>query len=197
MKTIGVLLAGGKSSRMGKDKALLTIEHSSMLTRSYQMLNQTSVSEVVISRNDGESGHFADIYPGKGPLSGIHSVAMRFVNADLLIMPIDLPLMNSETLQSLLDCGTSTGKNTRFGEHSLPLFLRNNDLTRQLLDYSLRCTNCYSVDRFCMHFPLNKINMIRQSPLFNANTPAQWRFIAQQFNSRSNLELVEESHGTF
>ena len=89
MNTIGVILAGGASSRMGQDKALLTISQSTMLTRTYQLLLEASVSKVVISRNDGEAGHFPDLYPGKGPLSGIHSAAMRFPNKNLLI-PFEL-----------------------------------------------------------------------------------------------------------
>ncbi len=196
MKSIGVILAGGTSSRMGQDKALLTIEESTMLTRCYQMISQTSVSKVVISRNDGQEGHFADLYPNKGPLSGIHSAAMRFPTANLLLVPVDLPLMDSETLQYMLTSGQKVNKNTRFGKHSLPLFLRNTEAMRQTLEYTLRCTNCYSVDRFCSHFPLLELNSQKQSPLFNTNTPEQWRFAMQHFNTTTTPRFSEVTYGS-
>jgi len=196
MNTIGVILAGGASSRMGQDKALLTISQSTMLTRTYQLLLEASVSKVVISRNDGEAGHFSDLYPGKGPLSGIHSAAMRFPDKNLLILPIDLPLMDVCTIQRLLDSGEKFSSNVRFGEHSLPLYLRNTETTRQTLDYTLRCTNSFSVDRFCTHFPLMKLQLRQQSPLFNSNTPEQWRFAMQHFETSECSVPTEVRHGT-
>ena len=196
MKTVGVILAGGASSRMGKDKALLTIEQSTMLTRSYQALSQTSVNKVVVSRNDGKDGHFADLYPGKGPLSGIHSAAMRFPTANLLLVPVDLPLMDPKTLQYMLDNGAEANKNARFGKHSLPLFLRNTEAMRQTLEYTLRCTNCYSVARFCTHFPLLELHSLKQSSLFNTNTPEQWRFAMQHFKPSSNRRFSEVTYGS-
>ena len=195
MMTIGVILAGGKSVRMGKDKALLNIEDQSMLARTYQTLSKTSVSKTVISRNDGLKGHFADIIGSKGPLSGIHSIAMRFPFSNLLIVPVDLPLMHVDALQALIDKGQDTRNNVRYGKHSLPLFLHNTKTLKQTLDYTLRCTNSYSVDGFCSHFPLVELHANKQSSLFNANTPDKWRAAMQHFfpNTLKNFsEVVNE-----
>lgn len=182
MKTIGVILAGGASSRMGRDKATLSIEQTTMLARTREILGKTRVSEVVISRNDGAPEHIVDLQPGKGPLSGIHSVAMRYPGHNLLLVPVDLPLMNVATLQYLLDSGLEHRQNARYGEHSLPLFLQNDAIMRDTLDYTLRCTNSFSVDRFCSRFPLLKLELERQSFLYNTNTPEQWRLAMQHFS---------------
>lgn len=181
MSIIGVILAGGASSRMGADKALLEIEDQSMLDRARHLLSLTSVTKIVISRNDDTKKYIPDLIPKKGPLSGIHSVAMRFPTSDLLIIPVDLPLLDAPTLQVLIDLGSASGLNVRYDKHSLPLFLHNRAKLRQTLDYTLRCTNCYSVARFCSHFAMQETHAKKQSPLFNANTPEQWRFAMQHF----------------
>ena len=197
MSVIGVVLAGGRSSRMGADKALLEIEKQSMLERTCQLLKLTSVSKVVVSRNDDTRKHIADLIPRKGPLSGIHSVAMRYPLSNLLVVPVDLPLMDISTIQGLIDAGNAEDCNVRYGKHSLPVFLQNSKQFRQTLDYTLRCTNCFSVDRLCSHFPLREINLAKQSSLFNTNSPAQWRFANQHFSHNHTYLDDEESHESF
>lgn len=179
MHTIGVILAGGLSSRMGQDKALLPIEQSTMLYHTQQVLSHTSVNKVIVSRNDGKDGHIADLIPDKGPLSGIHSAAMRFPFANLLILPVDLPLMDEKTLQLMINKAQNTQRNIRYEHHNLPLFLNNTKVMRQTLDYTLRCTNCYSVERFCSHFPMLELAPQKQSNLYNANTPTEWQCAMQ------------------
>jgi molybdopterin-guanine dinucleotide biosynthesis protein A len=197
MNTIAVILAGGASTRMGVDKALLKIQNQTMIDRALQLLEQTSVSQVVISRNDSSSGYIPDLIPHKGPLSGIHSAAMRFPNDNLLIIPVDLPLLNYSTIQTLIDQGNSSDNNVRYGKHNLPLFLHNSPLLRLKLDYTLRFTNCFSVNRLCSHFPLIEINAERQSSLFNANSPDEWRFAMQHFQPIDSPIFNEDSHESF
>ncbi len=197
MKTIGVILAGGASSRMGQDKAMLSIEQSTMLTRTQNVLAGTSVDKIIISRNDQKKGHFADLIPNKGPLSGIHSAAVRFPFFNLLILPVDLPLMDSTSLQPLIDQGLASNKNVRFGKHSLPLFIRNTAALRETLDYTLRCTNCYSVNRLCSHFGLMELKPNKQSSLYNTNTPDQWRFAMQHFELPLHTNDTEAHHESF
>ena len=190
-KIIGVVLAGGRSSRMKKDKALLKIDSSSMIDRTAKLLRETSVDKVVISRNDGGSRHFADIIPGKGPLSGIHSIATRFPMHDLLILPVDLPLMDAKTLELLIDSGQKTERNVRVSRSNLPIYIQNTPEFRRVIDYTLKCTNCFSVERLCSHFPIVEIAADLQSTLFNTNTPEQWRFAMQHFPSKRSIIQTE------
>lgn len=187
MHTIGVILAGGLSKRMGQDKALLKIDNQKMLTRAYQILENTSVNKVVISRNDGQKEHFHDLIPHKGPLSGIHSIAVRFPLSNLLIVPVDLPLLDTQTLQLLIDKGQKFDRNVRYDEHNLPLFLRNTETLRQALDFTLNCATDYSVQRLCNDFPLLELATTNQSSLFNTNTPEQWHLASQQHFSNATL----------
>jgi molybdopterin-guanine dinucleotide biosynthesis protein A len=187
MHTIGVILAGGLSRRMGQDKALLKLHNQQMLSRTFKALTGTSVNKVVISRNDDQKEHFADLIPNKGPLSGIHSIAARFPSANLLIVPVDLPFMDTESLQTLLDKGLKFERNVRYHEHNLPLFLRNSETLRQALDFTLSCSKNYSVQSLCSNFPLLEIQANKPSCLFNTNTPEQWQFASKELSNKALL----------
>lgn len=188
METTGVILAGGQSRRMRQDKALLRIARQTMLERTQSTLNQTSVSKVVVSRNNGN--HLSDIFPNKGPLSGIHSAAMRFPSFNLLIVPVDLPLIAVQDLQKLINAGVSNNCNIRYQQHSLPLYLQNTPLLRRALDYTLRFTSHFSVHHLCSHFPLTELPLTQPDNLLNSNTPEQWhKAIQHQYNEPSESNI--------
>jgi molybdopterin-guanine dinucleotide biosynthesis protein A len=179
--TIGVILAGGLSSRMGQDKALMRMADTRMLDHISHVLKKTTIKAVVISRNDDNKRYLADIVPNKGPLSGIHSAAMHYPADNLLIVPVDLPLIDHLTLEALINYGSRHLCNARYTAQSLPLYVNNTDALRQTLDHTLRCTNSFSVDRFCSNFSLGELNLKRKLSLLNTNTPEQWQLAEQHF----------------
>src|ERR1700704_3068714 len=91
------VLAGGKSSRMGQDKAFLQLGGRTLLDRALD-LAKNAVDGVFIV---GSAEKFAslgpvveDIYPGHGPLGGIHAALTR-TSTDLnLIIAVDLPFLH-------------------------------------------------------------------------------------------------------
>lgn len=91
----GVVLAGGKSSRMGRDKALIEVDGRSLLDRALDKL-EPHVQELLVIGEPEKYGHVgpfvvADEWPGKGPLGGI-TTAMRYASNDrLLVIACDLP----------------------------------------------------------------------------------------------------------
>ena len=102
-----VLLAGGQSRRMGRDKAGLEIEGVPLWQRQLATLRATEPAELLISgRIDGPyAGSGIKILPdetaGLGPLGGI-ATALRQMKTDLLlVLAIDLPDMTPEFLLRL------------------------------------------------------------------------------------------------
>ena len=118
----GVVLAGGLSSRMGEDKALLKRDERDMLTYTADLVSSLSIERLLISRNeattisyqpndaDGDAYNcahksayncahkfevFNDVVAGVGPLGGIYSVAIQSKADALIITPVDLPLLLS------------------------------------------------------------------------------------------------------
>ena len=97
----GFVLAGGKSSRMGSDKALLELGGETVLARALRIVREVT-PEVRIVGSKAKFGEFGpvieDIYPETGPLGGIHA-ALRSSRAELnLMLAVDLPFMRAEFL---------------------------------------------------------------------------------------------------
>ena len=99
------VLAGGRSSRMGRDKALLSFGDQSLLQRALQTVAAASSKAYIVGSKDlyGEFGTIVeDIFPGCGPLGGIHA-ALSSTDTDLnLILSVDMPRMTGEFLRWLI-----------------------------------------------------------------------------------------------
>jgi molybdopterin-guanine dinucleotide biosynthesis protein A len=107
----GVILAGGKSSRMGVNKSLLKIDDVTLIERCYELMKSV-FAKVAISTNDPARFDFVntvkikDIYQDFGPLSGIYS-ALRFLNTQkVFILSVDMPFILPDLLRYLLNYKT-------------------------------------------------------------------------------------------
>jgi len=100
------VLAGGKSSRMGTDKAFLEYRGRTLLALALELAHSVSSSVFVVgSRGKFErySAVIEDIFPDQGPLAGIHA-ALRSAQADLnLMIAVDMPSLSPQFLQYLID----------------------------------------------------------------------------------------------
>jgi molybdopterin-guanine dinucleotide biosynthesis protein A len=100
-----LLLVGGKSSRMGKEKAKVLWEGKTLLKHQLQLLEQLD-SEIFLSINPHQTDEFraysciTDEYLEIGPMGGIVS-ALKLLQKDLLVVPIDMPLLTLNLLESL------------------------------------------------------------------------------------------------
>jgi molybdopterin-guanine dinucleotide biosynthesis protein A len=174
-KLVGVVLAGGNSRRMGNDKALLQVDAKNMIERTIDIIKETGVDQVVVSRNDGQDKHIQDLIPNKGPLCAIYSVMSAFPDCDLLIVPVDLPLLNKRVLELLVQAGQASKCSTHFSTHVLPLYIYNHIEMQAYLEDTLSNEGNLSIRRFVASFPNNEIGLAQDDALFNANTPEQWQ----------------------
>jgi len=99
------ILAGGKSTRMGTDKAFMTLNGRSLLERMLD-LGQSVTPDVRIIGNAQKFAPFAptveDVFQDCGPLGGIHA-ALRASSTELnLILAVDLPFVSPALLQYLI-----------------------------------------------------------------------------------------------
>jgi molybdopterin-guanine dinucleotide biosynthesis protein A len=108
----GFILAGGKSTRMGTDKALVMIEGRTLLTRMLE-LARSVFADVRIVGDRAKFAAFApvveDIFPGCGPLAGIHA-ALRSSQTDMnLMLAVDMPFLSVALLEFLIGRGREAG----------------------------------------------------------------------------------------
>ena len=110
----GVLLTGGKSRRLGVDKARLVFDGEPLAVRSGRVLN--AVCEMAIEVGDGVSNlsHVREQPVGEGPLAallaGVDEIIRRDASIDggVLLLACDLPRMTETVLLRVLDDPHST-----------------------------------------------------------------------------------------
>lgn len=102
----GVVLAGGSSTRMGRDKALLMFKGKLFVELVAQEMHKV-FQEVVISSNTSAYGFTGlplvrDVYHEFGPLAGIHAAMCCASTPYIFSAPCDTPLLHSTLIQSIL-----------------------------------------------------------------------------------------------
>jgi molybdenum cofactor guanylyltransferase len=171
---IGVILAGGRSSRMGEDKALLRVDGRTLLERTRDVLLEAGVERVVIS--GAAHGGIADRWIEKGPIGGIASVVGELADGELLVVPVDMPHIDAATLAALRD--ERRMRSTRWAGHPLPMRLTLDMTTRSVL------ADLVGVEgRACSVAALQaRVGMTTLSrdtantrALANCNTPEEWQ----------------------
>jgi molybdenum cofactor guanylyltransferase len=111
-----VILAGGASSRMGRDKAWIEVDSQSLITRALGTVRSLDITEIFVSgRRDTDYSALQctvllDGEPGLGPLAGIERSLDATQNSLLLVLAVDLPGMNAGFLAKLVaQCDGQTG----------------------------------------------------------------------------------------
>ena len=102
-----IILAGGKSSRLGRSKALQAIGGKSLIQWVVDRLAILS-TEIIIATAHGEAipcssavriKTVADIYPGKGPLVGIYSGLIASSSSRAIVVGCDTPFLSADLLE--------------------------------------------------------------------------------------------------
>jgi molybdenum cofactor guanylyltransferase len=100
------VLAGGKSTRMGTDKAFLRWHQGTLVDHVLKLAHElTSQVRIVADRKKFASYGavvIEDIYPGCGPLGGIHAALSTTASPWNLMLAVDLPLVNRLLLSYLV-----------------------------------------------------------------------------------------------
>jgi len=104
-KLIGVILAGGKSKRMGVDKSTMAFREKEMIAYSIDALKKYT-DTIYISSNNEEHQQWGypvleDAIKNIGPLSGIYSALIK-TQSSIIVLPCDSPFVESKFIQFLI-----------------------------------------------------------------------------------------------
>ncbi len=102
----GIILAGGKSSRMGSEKGLIIFDSKPFIQHIIDAI-QPLVKEIIIVSSNSDYDTFnikrvQDIIPDSGPIAGLHSGLMHSKTTDNLVISCDVPLVTASFLKKLL-----------------------------------------------------------------------------------------------
>jgi len=194
---LGVVLAGGLSSRMGQDKAKLAYKNSDMLSFSKQLLIDSGLKNIAVS---GDSHQVQDLVKNAGPVGGIYSIIQQYRPKAILVLPVDLPLMEAQALTQLRIKGELSNKACFFEDHNIPLYLPNNGYLELFLSQAFKNLMSSTGESHFVHknksgpsirallsqVPHLSITPEKSSLLFNTNTPEQWQQVKMMSRSDKN-----------
>jgi molybdopterin-guanine dinucleotide biosynthesis protein A len=102
-----VLLAGGESRRMGRDKATVHYKDEPLWQQQIELLRRIAPLEILISARidpvwrPPDAVFVADTPPSRGPLSGLAAAMSVMEGTHLLALAVDMPLMTDTYLQMM------------------------------------------------------------------------------------------------
>jgi molybdopterin-guanine dinucleotide biosynthesis protein A len=108
----GFVLAGGRSSRMGADKALIQLAGKPLIAHALGILHQAGLSASIAGARSPLSAFapvIPDSSPGQGPLGGICAALASTSAHWAVFLPVDLPLLPVSLVTCLLSHARTTG----------------------------------------------------------------------------------------
>lgn len=189
---MGFLLAGGKSSRMGADKAFLEFRGRTLLERGLAVIGHVCPSVAIVG-DPAQFSHYRsvveDIYSGSGPLAGIHA-ALLHSSAELnLMLAVDLPFVDEELVSYLFSAAEQDAAVVtvpRTGKGLQPLCAVYRREFARVADLSLRAGK-YKIDAV---FSGLAIRTIEEGELEKAGF-SEGNFL--NVNTREDLRAAEET----
>jgi molybdopterin-guanine dinucleotide biosynthesis protein A len=108
MQVSGIILAGGRSSRLGRDKTLLTINNETLIKRTIRVLSEVA-DEIIIASNHTAKYNLPglievpDTFSGMGPMGGMHAGLIAAKHTHAFVVSCDMPFFSSELAKFLVD----------------------------------------------------------------------------------------------
>ncbi len=170
MSGLGVVLAGGRSSRMGQNKAHMEFKGRSLLNRAQDVLAELELESVVNSPEQ-----IADEIPDfAGPLAGISSVVNQTAADWWLILPVDMPLLDKDVLLPLIQ----NEQSAFYPYFPLPCKIKNTPNTKEVLKQLLnnpepKARSVKSLLKQLKATELEQTDSVSKK-LMNVNSPEDW-----------------------
>lgn len=176
---ICVILTGGKSRRMGADKALLKLDGEAMSLRLAERFAGFGPIYFSVDRAGrfptGGYGELVDHYAGQGPLNGIVSAFCDTDASCALLMATDMPNASPDAAERLAE---------QIGAHDACLFGNEPLFALYRRSCLAAAEECLAAGQNAMRAFLQRVDVLRLPPedesLFaNLNTPEQWEAYTQ------------------
>lgn len=178
----GIVLIGGKSSRMGQDKAMMVYKERSLYKIAAENIAPFS-DNIYLSANPHQISHLAfeyptiqDLFDGVGPLGGIIS-CHRYIQEQLLIISCDLPLISHIEIEALINLHNQNNGCTMFyndstGHYETMLSIWEKEMLDLLEEYFI--SGGRSIQQFLKQQKIVKNILSSLQNFKNINTVDDW-----------------------
>lgn len=177
--TLGVILAGGKSSRMGRDKATLPYRDKRLIDHMAELLYASDIDTVIVSGQVAGFHCIADEIKNTGPMGGIYSVIQTIdpsIFQSSLFIPVDMPRLTPDVLNYLTKSITAYDA-ICYKHYPLPFALQNTQRIFELITtyFHAKSTNG-SIKGLLSNLNTSYQTLDSQlsNTFLNANTPVEW-----------------------
>ena len=183
-KIFGLVLSGGKSTRMGEDKGLITYHNLPQREHLYHLLNEVCDKTFLSIRKDQESeisNSFDVIIDNdefRGPYNGLLSAHKAHPDAAWLVLACDLPLMDKKALEELIEARNPDKIASAFADADNPLpeplcAIWEPEALKQSVAY-LEAGNGSCPRKFLINADVNLVFPQQKEVLLNANSRAEY-----------------------
>jgi molybdopterin-guanine dinucleotide biosynthesis protein A len=181
-----ILLAGGRSSRMGTDKCKLQLHGEKLLDRGFRILQEAlgDSHHVIVSGNHANFFSVVDLRPGQGPIEGLFSCLKGMERpGNVFVTAVDLPFLSVEKVRLLNSYFLEQSKDAskcqyvRFDKSELPFVFRLDDKSYEILKAVREQT----------------INSLRSISVFQKNMVGQI-LVEEDIRIFKNLNTVRDWH---
>ncbi|MFA3781646.1 molybdenum cofactor guanylyltransferase [Melioribacteraceae bacterium 4301-Me] len=192
----GVILAGGKSSRMGVNKALLKLGNQLIIEQITDLMKSIFSKVIIITNSPNEYKFlnlplFEDIYKWKGPLAGIHSALVHSATENIFVLSCDVPFITAEMIKYIVEF--KSNKPIKFCEAAGYLQPLIGLYSKSLIsDMEQILSNDRVTDKSFHHF-LKKadaeiihpesLSFYKDELFFNVNRPEDYEHILRKYNT--------------
>jgi molybdopterin-guanine dinucleotide biosynthesis protein A len=189
----GFVLAGGKSTRMGQDKARLQLNGRTLLEHALAALRAVCRSAAILGSHelyDGLAPVYEDIFPGCGPLGGIHAALSSSQTEYNLVIAVDTPFLMPEFLSYLAERAVNAGAvvtTPEINAYTQPLCTVYSLAFLPIAERALKSGN-YKITPL---FPRGQTLVIKEAEL------RQFAFGAEMFENLNTPEDMERARRRF
>jgi molybdopterin-guanine dinucleotide biosynthesis protein A len=189
----GFVLAGGKSTRMGQDKAAITLNGRTLLEHALAALREVCRNVAILGSHElygTLAPVYEDIFPGCGPLGGIHAALAGSQTQFNLIIAVDTPFLAPAFLSYLAERAMAAGAvvtTPEINDYTQPLCTVYSLDFLPIAEQALRLGNYKIVPLF----PGDKTLVIKQSEL------RQFAFAADMFENLNTPDDLARARRRF
>jgi molybdopterin-guanine dinucleotide biosynthesis protein A len=189
----GFVLAGGKSTRMGQDKAAVSLNGLTLLQHALAALRVVCRDVAILGRHElygTLAPVYADIFPGCGPLGGIHAALSSSQTHFNLIIAVDTPFLAPRFLSYLAERAIASNAvvtTPEIDDYTQPLCTVYSLDFRSIAEQALRLGSYKIVPLF----PKDRTLVIKESEL------RQFAFAADMFEILNTPEDLARARRRF
>lgn len=189
----GFVLAGGKSTRMGQDKAGLTLNGLTLLQHALAALREVCRDVAILGKHElygTLAPVYEDIFPGCGPLGGIHAALSSSQTQFNLIIAVDTPFLAPKFLSYLAEkaiASSAVVTTPEIDDYTQPLCTVYSLDFRSIAEHALRLGNYKIVPLF----PQGRTLVIKEAEL------RQFAFPADMFENLNTPEDLARARRRF